>query len=187
MNPLPEGKESLWPLIVSPAIWAAHFTGRSPRGFCTFPCNALSAPTVSGIDAPPLDDPDLALKGAGHYETGCRSCHGSPEMKQPRIAQRMTPSPPYLPSKISEWDREELFLSRKTWRKIHRHARVAFSAARRRGMGDGRVSAEAAESRREWVPPSGARRACRNPAHPELARTVSSPLRGRSELHAMPR
>jgi hypothetical protein len=25
MNPLPEEKESLWLLIVSPAIWAAHF------------------------------------------------------------------------------------------------------------------------------------------------------------------
>ena len=140
-----------------------------------------------GIDVPPLDDFDLLLKGAGHYETGCRACHGSPELKQPRIAQQMTPSPPYLPSKISEWDPERAVLSRETWRKIHRHARVAFAAARRRGMGDGRVSAEAAESRRGRVSPPGARRTCRNPAHPKHARAVGSPLHGRSELHAMSR
>ena len=29
-----------------------------------------------GIDPPDLDNPDLVLKGAGHYEIGCRPCHG---------------------------------------------------------------------------------------------------------------
>jgi cytochrome c553 len=83
-----------WPITA----WFLHFSMQRSVGTHSL-----------GIDVPPLDDPDLALKGAGHYETGCRSCHGSPGMKQPRIAQHMTPSPPYLPPKISEWDPEELF------------------------------------------------------------------------------
>jgi cytochrome c553 len=62
-----------------------------------------------GMDAPDLTDPGLLLKGAGHYETGCFPCHGSPEMTQPRIARAMTPHPPYLPPAIHGWEPEELF------------------------------------------------------------------------------
>lgn len=62
-----------------------------------------------GTKVPPLDEPKLVLKGAGHFETGCSPCHGNPELPHPRIAQHMTPHPPYLPPKISEWEPEELF------------------------------------------------------------------------------
>lgn len=62
-----------------------------------------------GIKAPALDDPDLILKGAGHYEIGCRPCHGSPSLHQPPIAFMMTPHPPYLPPRIGQWKPEELF------------------------------------------------------------------------------
>lgn len=62
-----------------------------------------------GTKVPPLDDPGLALKGAGHYETGCRPCHGSVEISEPRIPRQMTPHPPYLPSRIGNWEPEELF------------------------------------------------------------------------------
>ena len=62
-----------------------------------------------GKEAPPLDDPELVLKGAGHYETGCRPCHGSPRLHRPRIAAAMTAHPPYLPPEISKWEDEELF------------------------------------------------------------------------------
>lgn len=61
------------------------------------------------IKVPQLDDPALVLKGAGHYDLGCRACHGSPDLPHPRIAGAMTPHPPYLPPKISEWEAEELF------------------------------------------------------------------------------
>ena len=40
-----------------------------------------------GVEVPKLDDPGLVLKGAGHYEIGCRSCHGAPGEWQPRIAR----------------------------------------------------------------------------------------------------
>ncbi len=61
------------------------------------------------LDAPPLDDPALVLKGATHYHTGCRSCHGSPEQPHPVIAQGMKPPPPYLAERIAEWNAEQLF------------------------------------------------------------------------------
>jgi cytochrome c553 len=63
-----------------------------------------------GIEPPPLDDRALVLKGAGHYEIGCRPCHGSPDLHQlPRIAQSMTPQPPNLTREIPKWDSKELF------------------------------------------------------------------------------
>jgi cytochrome c553 len=62
-----------------------------------------------GMELEGLDDPSLVLKGAGHYETGCRPCHGSPELPHPRVARAMLPAPPYLPDEVGEWDPEELF------------------------------------------------------------------------------
>lgn len=62
-----------------------------------------------GLKAPRLDDPDLVLRGAGAYETGCRPCHGSPDIPYPRVAQWMLPPPPYLPPEIPEWRPRELF------------------------------------------------------------------------------
>jgi cytochrome c553 len=62
-----------------------------------------------GMKAPPLDDWQLVLKGAGTYETNCRGCHGSPELRNPRVAQEMTPAPPYLPLTIANWEAVELF------------------------------------------------------------------------------
>ncbi|MEW6297621.1 MAG: c-type cytochrome [Thermodesulfobacteriota bacterium] len=62
-----------------------------------------------GLEAPPLDDPGLVAKGAGHYDFGCRPCHGDPQLPQPRIARGMTPFPPYLPPEIPKWEPHELF------------------------------------------------------------------------------
>jgi cytochrome c553 len=62
-----------------------------------------------GLEVPSLDEPWLVLKGAGHYETGCRPCHGDPALPQPRVAWKMTPSPPYLPPRLVKWEPDELF------------------------------------------------------------------------------
>lgn len=62
-----------------------------------------------GVKAPPLDDPRLVMIGAGAYETNCKACHGTPSLPQPRVAQGMTPRPPYLPSVLSQWDDAERF------------------------------------------------------------------------------
>ncbi len=62
-----------------------------------------------GIETPPLDDPELLLKGATHYEIGCRPCHGSPELPLPRISAHMTPHPPDLRHRVDELQPRELF------------------------------------------------------------------------------
>jgi cytochrome c553/cytochrome c5 len=62
-----------------------------------------------GADPPALNEPWLVLKGAGHYETGCRPCHGSPGFEHPRIARAMTPRPPYLGPRVATYESEELF------------------------------------------------------------------------------
>src|SRR5688500_17488545 len=49
-----------------------------------------------GMKLPPLKEPWQVLKGAGHYENGCRPCHGSPDLRSPKIAAALTPRPPDL-------------------------------------------------------------------------------------------
>jgi cytochrome c553 len=61
------------------------------------------------LEAPPLTDAALVERGAGHYETGCASCHGAPGWASGRIPDNMLPEPPYLPTHIEKWTAEELF------------------------------------------------------------------------------
>jgi cytochrome c553 len=62
-----------------------------------------------GIEVPPLDDAGLILKGAGHYESGCRPCHGAPGPRRPEVPRWMTPDPPDLAEAVAGWDPEDLF------------------------------------------------------------------------------
>jgi cytochrome c553 len=62
-----------------------------------------------GIDAPPLDDQALVLRGAGQYESGCLPCHGGPGRRLPPVMAAMTPSPPELTDRLVRWAPEELF------------------------------------------------------------------------------
>jgi cytochrome c553 len=63
-----------------------------------------------GVQKPrALDEPWLVLKGAGHFETGCRPCHGAPDLDPPVIPGAMTPHPPFLSPTVSEWTPEQLF------------------------------------------------------------------------------
>lgn len=79
------------------------------RWFLQFAKSRSVATHTMTLDLDPPREPWLALKGAGHYESGCRPCHGSPGLKSPPIAAAMTPRPPYLPPVIAERDPEELF------------------------------------------------------------------------------
>lgn len=45
-----------------------------------------------------LSDPALIRLGAGHYATGCQTCHGAPGIPRSPIAQAMQPAPPTLSS-----------------------------------------------------------------------------------------
>ena len=62
-----------------------------------------------GVQAPPLDDPALVLKGAGHYASGCLPCHGAPGRGRARVVLGMTPKPPFLPAGTGALRDEELF------------------------------------------------------------------------------
>lgn len=77
--------------------------------FLNFSMGRSVSTHAAGIEVPPLDDPGLILRGAGHYHISCRPCHGSPERRQPRVPLAMIPHPTYLPPVIPEWSPEELF------------------------------------------------------------------------------
>lgn len=62
-----------------------------------------------GIEAPPLDDEALVLRGAGQYENVCLPCHGGPGRRLPPVMAAMTPPPPELTSRVARWAPEELF------------------------------------------------------------------------------
>jgi cytochrome c553 len=63
----------------------------------------------SFIDTPALDDPSLVLRGAGHFDLGCRPCHGAPPGDVPRIAEFMLPPPPDLTRIVPRRTPPELF------------------------------------------------------------------------------
>lgn len=62
-----------------------------------------------GDEAPPLDDPALVLRGAGHYATGCAPCHSAPGQRASLIVQGMLPSPPKLPEDMHNLSPSEMF------------------------------------------------------------------------------
>ena len=62
-----------------------------------------------GTEVPPLDDPALVLRGARHFELGCRPCHGAPDGPLPVIPSAMTPAPPRLGPRLGAWEDAELF------------------------------------------------------------------------------
>jgi cytochrome c553 len=61
------------------------------------------------MQAPPLDDPALLPLAAGHYETGCAICHGSPAQPRSDAVLAMLPPPPDLTGVIPTWTDEQLF------------------------------------------------------------------------------
>jgi cytochrome c553 len=62
-----------------------------------------------GIEAPPLDDEALVMRGAGQYETACLTCHGGPGRGVPPVMAAMTPPPPELAPRLARWTPPQLF------------------------------------------------------------------------------
>ncbi|MGH8636535.1 MAG: c-type cytochrome [Burkholderiales bacterium] len=63
-----------------------------------------------GTKAPPLEDEAMVVRGAGHYETACVSCHGGPGRGIPPVVRAMTPPPPpEFADRLARWTPEELF------------------------------------------------------------------------------
>ena len=98
-------------IVVSGIVPIKASAGHWPitRWFLGFAMARSVATHTLAVTPPSLDDPGLVLKGAGHYDFGCRPCHGSPGQRPPTIAQGMTPQPPELPPAIAQWDPEELY------------------------------------------------------------------------------
>lgn len=85
-----------WPITE----WFLHFAMRR------------SVATHALLVSRPPDDLDAAgmlLRGAGHYEAGCRPCHGAPGDTLPPIPRAMTPHPPPLGERVAAWSPRELF------------------------------------------------------------------------------
>jgi cytochrome c553 len=91
------------PINASSGHWAIT------RWFLDFSSQRSVAMHALGVQVPSLNQPGLVLRGAGAYEMNCRACHGSPYLQYPKVAQAMTPNPPYLPQVLSEWNDAELF------------------------------------------------------------------------------
>jgi cytochrome c553 len=65
--------------------------------------------TATGIEVPPLDDPAMIRRGAGHYDRVCAGCHASPERPDRGEELALTPPPPKLHLRIDGWPPEVLF------------------------------------------------------------------------------
>lgn len=76
------------------------------------------------LEVPPLDDPAMIRRGAGHYELVCATCHGSPVRPADAIAQNMSPRPPLLVDQMGKWRPPE----RVFWTVKHGIARSAMPA-----------------------------------------------------------
>ncbi len=77
-----------------------------------------------GIEVPPLDDPQMIRRGAGHYELVCAMCHGSPARGPEEFAQHLTPQPPLLLEQMQHWRP----LARTFWTVRHGIKRTAMPA-----------------------------------------------------------
>ena len=61
------------------------------------------------VDPPQLDDAALVMRGAGHFETACRRCHGTPGGGPPVFLREMVPRPPDLLRVRERYSSGELF------------------------------------------------------------------------------
>lgn len=62
-----------------------------------------------GVEVPDLDNPAYLPLAAGHYETACADCHGSPERDRSPTVLAMLPPPPDLKDVVGLWSDAELF------------------------------------------------------------------------------
>lgn len=90
-------------------VAASRMHWKLTREFLSFGLRRAVATHSRDISAPKLEDMNLIVLGAGHYEDGCAPCHGAPGRPRNPIAERMLPNPPHLAAVVSSWSPEELF------------------------------------------------------------------------------
>ena len=91
------------PIKASSGHWAVT------RALLDFAKRRSVATHTMRTTAPPLDSERQLLIGAGQYAIACEPCHGSPAVKQPRIAAHMTPQPPDLAKVVPTYGSQHLF------------------------------------------------------------------------------
>ncbi|HEX7047679.1 MAG TPA: c-type cytochrome [Gammaproteobacteria bacterium] len=96
-----------WSGLVSVAASSGH--AKITYLFLDFAKRNAVETQSAGVTVPPLDDPALIMKGAGHYATGCAPCHGAPGHNRAVVSIQMTPTPPLYSEKFSRWDAAEKF------------------------------------------------------------------------------
>ena len=97
--------------VLSGAIPIAASSGHwgVTRWFLQFAKRRAVSTSSFGKHPPKLDDPRMVLMGAGHYEGGCKPCHGAPGEPPWMVVRGMTPEPPDLSRSAAEYDSAELF------------------------------------------------------------------------------
>ena len=78
-----------------------------------------------GVDAPPLDEARLVLKGAGAYETNCLACHGSPSLPASEGGARDDSAAAVPPVGALQVGGRGTLLHRQARHQVHRDARLA--------------------------------------------------------------
>ncbi|MGE0370673.1 MAG: c-type cytochrome [Gammaproteobacteria bacterium] len=96
-----------WSGVYSVAATSGHYMFF--RTFLSFALRQSVNTHTIGLTAPPLADPAMVRRGAGHYQGGCAPCHGAPGQDRNPITRRMLPEPPYLPPVVETWTAEKLF------------------------------------------------------------------------------
>lgn len=92
--------------LVPIAASSGHFS--ITEAFLQFGKRRSVARHAPSLDPRELSAPWLVVKGATHYELGCRPCHGSPGTERTRVALAMLPPPPRLDAR-SHWTAGEHF------------------------------------------------------------------------------
>lgn len=90
-------------------VAASHPHWALTRWFLEFGLQRSVATHSALIAAPPLDDQNRVILGAGHFDGGCAPCHGAPGGHSDPIVDRMLPAPPELNRAASSWTTEQLF------------------------------------------------------------------------------
>lgn len=96
-----------WSGLYSVAASRGHWT--IMQAFLEFAMRESVETHTIAIDVPPLDDPAMISAGLRHYDTACTACHGAPGRIANPMFAALLPQPPFLPSKVLEWQPEEMF------------------------------------------------------------------------------
>ena len=101
--------------VIASGIIPIYASANHPEPFASildFAKHRSFATWSTGVERPESLEADdvLVMRGAGHFEQGCRFCHGTPWDRPPWARDALSPPPPELEDIASEYDASELYL-----------------------------------------------------------------------------